>query len=197
MLRAQSEPSHTQVEVIKDLTSLLESELASLSPTDTSETGERILAQLAIHRSILAPIRRVPVELLSEIFSRVVHASPLRTLPVATTLSHICSAWINIARAHAALWTKLVVKTLRDFDDYHELFLPLTKQMPLELRCDDREILKDLWDRNAPYASRWRCIELEGRLSMLPDLQVLCMENLERLEIDVYDAPISRDLECS
>ena len=44
MLRAQSEPSHTQVEVIKDLTSLLESELASLSPTDTSETGERILA---------------------------------------------------------------------------------------------------------------------------------------------------------
>ncbi|KAI4526914.1 hypothetical protein K525DRAFT_187991 [Schizophyllum commune Loenen D] len=194
MLRAQFEPSHTQIEVIKDLTSLSESELACLSPTDTSETGDRILAQLAIHRSILAPIRRVPVELLSEIFSRVVHASPLRTLPVATTLSHICSAWRNIARAHAALWTKLVVKTLRDFDDYHELFLPLTKQMPLELQCDDREILKDLWDRIAPYASRWRRIELEGRLSMLPDLQVLYMENLERLVVDVYDAPISRDL---
>ncbi|KAI5829867.1 hypothetical protein K523DRAFT_372607 [Schizophyllum commune Tattone D] len=165
LLRAQSEPSHTQIEVIKDLTSLLE---------------EKILAQLAIHRSILAPIRRLPVELLSEIFSRVVNASALRNLPAATTLSHICSAWRNI--------------TLRDFDDYHELFLPLTKQMPLELRCDDREVLKDLWDRIAPYASRWRCIELEGRLSMLPDLQVLCMETLERLAVDVYDAPISRDL---
>ncbi|KAL1715581.1 hypothetical protein EV715DRAFT_207120 [Schizophyllum commune] len=194
MLRAQFEPSHTQIEVIKDLTSLLESELACLSPTDTSETREKILAQLAIHRSLLAPIRRLPVELLFEIFSRIVNAYPLRTLPVATTLSHICSVWRNIVRAHAALWTKLVVKTLRDFDDYHDLFLPLTKQMPLELRCDDREVLKDLWDRIAPYASRWRCIELEGRLSTLPDLQVLCMENLERLEIDVYDAPISRDL---
>ncbi|KAI4526897.1 hypothetical protein K525DRAFT_264660 [Schizophyllum commune Loenen D] len=193
MLRTYAEPSLTQIAAISEYTALLESELSRLSPDDT-HTRNRILSQLDIHRSILAPIRRLPIEILSHIFSLVVRESPLRTLQVATTISHVCTTWRNVARRHAALWTKVIVATLRDFDEYCETFLPLTKQVPLELRCDVREIQEDLWDRIAPYASRWRRIKLEGRLSTLQDLRVVFMENLERLVIDAYGAPLLAEI---
>ncbi|KAL1699607.1 hypothetical protein EV121DRAFT_283976 [Schizophyllum commune] len=193
MLRTYAEPSLTQIAAISEYTALLKSELSRLSPDDT-HTRNRILSQLDIHRSILAPIRRLPVEILSHIFSLVVRENPLCTLQVATTISHVCTTWRNVARRHAALWTKVIVATLRDFDEYCETFLPLTKQVPLELRCDVREIQEDLWDRIAPYASRWRRIKLEGRLSTLQDLRVLFMENLERLVIDDYGAPLSAEI---
>ncbi|KAL1690200.1 hypothetical protein GGG16DRAFT_56091 [Schizophyllum commune] len=193
MLREYAEPSPIQVESINWITFLLESDLRTLPPDDTL-TRTRILEQLDINRSILAPIRRLPVELLSYIFSLVVKESPLRTVNIAVTFARICTSWRKIARGHAALWTTVVVNTPGGFDDYRELFLPLTKDMPLDLRCDDREILGDLWDRMAPYASRWRRITLEARLSMLPDLKVLYMERLERLVVFAYDATASSEL---
>ncbi|KAI5828013.1 hypothetical protein K523DRAFT_321699 [Schizophyllum commune Tattone D] len=188
MLRTYAEPSPIQIAAINEYTPLLESILSSL-PTNDASTRDRILAQLDIHRSFIAPIRRLPVELLSYIFSLVVEESPLRTLKIAVTLSRICISWRKVARGHAALWTTVVVETLDGFDEYRELFLPLTKDMLLDLRCDHREILGDLWDRMAPYASRWRRITLEARLSMLPGLQVLYMERLERLVVFACDAP--------
>ncbi|KAL1690495.1 hypothetical protein GGG16DRAFT_103033 [Schizophyllum commune] len=193
MLRTYFEPSHMQVKTINWLTFLLESELRTLPPDDAL-TRTRILDQLDINRSILAPIRRVPVELLSYIFSLIVKESPLRTLNIAVTLSRICIAWRQVARAHAALWTTVYVENLVDFDDYCELFLPLTKDMTLELRCDNPEILLDLWDRMTLYTSRWRRITLGAHLSALPDLKVLHMEKLERLVAFAYDAPNSADL---
>ncbi|KAL1713645.1 hypothetical protein EV715DRAFT_211271 [Schizophyllum commune] len=193
MLRTHVEPSRFQISVIDWTTSLLNSELEYL-PLDDYPTRAEVLAQLDVNRSILSPIRRLPVELLSYIFSLVVNGYPLRTLNVAVTLSRICAYWRKTARGHAALWTTVVVETPNNFDEYCEMFLPLTGNMPLDLRCDKREILGDLWDRIAPYASRWRRITLEGRLSKLPDLKVLYMENLQRLVIDAYDAPLSAEL---
>ncbi|KAL1713079.1 hypothetical protein EV715DRAFT_296431 [Schizophyllum commune] len=190
MLRTYAEPSSIQIAAIEVYTPLLESKLESLHPSDI-RSRDRILAQLDIHRSILAPVRRLPVELLSEIFSRVQKMTPLRTLQVATVMSHVCFTWRTVARGHGALWTKVVVKTMDDFDKYCERFLPISGKVPLELRGDDREILGDLWDRIALYAPRWRRITLMADLSMLPDLQVLYMENLERLVIDAYGAPTS------
>ncbi|KAL1715532.1 hypothetical protein EV715DRAFT_207256 [Schizophyllum commune] len=193
MLRTYAEPSPIQIAAISDYTPLLESYYGSLPPHD-APTRDSILAQLDIHRSILAPIRRLPVELLSYIFSLVVEESPVRTINIAVTLSCICTTWRKVARGHAALWTTVVVETLGGFDEYRELFLPLTKDMPLDLRCDHREILGDLWDRMAPYASRWRRITLEARLNTLPDLKVLYMERLERLVVFAHDAPLSPEL---
>ncbi|KAL1729864.1 hypothetical protein EV714DRAFT_284564 [Schizophyllum commune] len=189
MLRTYSKPSHIQIELINWLTFLLESELRSIPPDDTLTS--KILNQLAINRSILAPIRRLPIELLSEIFFLVLEESPLRSLQAATTMSHVCRGWRNVTRELGALWTKVVVETLDDFEEYCERFLPMTNHLPLELRCDNPDIIWDLWDVMAPYASRWRRITLGARLSMLQDLKVLYMERLERLVIFAYDAPIS------
>ncbi|KAL1703643.1 hypothetical protein EV121DRAFT_292157 [Schizophyllum commune] len=169
-------------------------DITPLPLDDTFRTRPRILAQQDTHQSILAPSHRLPTELLSDIFTRVAQAFPLRSLRVAVTLSRICSTWRKVARGHAVLWTKVVVETPRDFDKYCQLFLSLTKELPLELRCNDREILRDLWDRMALYASRWRRITLEGRLSMLPDLKVVYMENLERLVVDAYGTPVSSEV---
>lgn len=193
MLRTYSEPSHIQIQTIDWHTFLLESKLR-LIPLDDTPTRKKILDQLAINRSILAPIRRLPVEIQSEIFSCVQRLSPLRSLQVMTVISHVCYTWRAAARGHGTLWTKVVVEKLGDFDDYCERYLPMTRAVPLELRCDNREILPDLWDLIAPYASRWRRITLVADLSMLPNLKVLYMENLERLIVDAYDAPLSAGL---
>ncbi|KAL1673695.1 hypothetical protein EV122DRAFT_222138 [Schizophyllum commune] len=193
MLRTYAEPFSMQIAAIKEYTSVLKQKLSSHPPNDVF-TRERILAQLDIHRSILAPVRSLPVELLSEIFCRVQNASPLRALQAATVISHVCFTWRTVARGHGLLWTKVIVETMNHFDDYCERFLPIAGPALLELRCDDREILWDLWDRITPYASRWRRVSLEGRLSKLPDLKVLYMENLERLAVDAYDAPMSAEL---
>ncbi|KAL1690196.1 hypothetical protein GGG16DRAFT_103217 [Schizophyllum commune] len=193
MLRANDLPNDLKIQAINEQISLLESGFGSIPLCDTP-TREKILAQLNIQWAILAPIRRLPVEILSDVFSRVVKAFPLRTLQVSSTLASVCVTWRKVTRGHAALWTRLIVKTLRDFDRYEQYFLPLTKHLPLDLRCEERKILSDLWERIVPYASRWRSVILEGRLSMLPDLKVLCMERLERLVVDAYDAPTSAEL---
>ncbi|KAI4522048.1 hypothetical protein K525DRAFT_284147 [Schizophyllum commune Loenen D] len=193
MLRTCSRPSHIQIETINDLTSLLEYRLASLAPNDTS-TRKRILTQLDIHRSLLTPIRRLPVELICHIFYFAAYESPLLALHVAVTISRVCTVWREIVHGLTELWTKVVVQSVPDFDDYCELFLPLTQGKPPDLRCDDRKILRSLWDRIVLCASRWRTLSLEGQLSMLPDLQVLYMESLERLVVDAYGAPMSADL---
>ncbi|KAI5886832.1 uncharacterized protein SCHCODRAFT_02692695 [Schizophyllum commune H4-8] len=193
MLRTYAEPSPIQVAAINEYTPLLESKLKSLPPHDAF-TRKRILTQLDIHRSILAPIRRLPKELLIEIFFLLAYESSLRTLQVAATIAGVCAVWRAVAHGLTKLWTKLVVKSLRDIERYCQLFLPLARENLPDLRFDDPMILGSLWDGIEPYASTWRSLSIEGRLSMLPDLKVLYMENLERLIVDAYDAPSSQDL---
>ncbi|KAL1734949.1 hypothetical protein EV714DRAFT_201376, partial [Schizophyllum commune] len=194
MLRTYAEPSPIQIAAVNDYTALLVSKLRSL-PQNDNHTRDRILAQLDIQRSILAPVRRLPKELLIDIFFRVANKTPLRSLNAAVTLSQVCAVWRAVAHGLSKLWTKLVVKSLSDFDEYCELFLPITtKERRPGLRCDDPEIISHLWNRIEPYASCWGSITLVGRLSKLPDLQVLHMENLERLVVDAYDAPGSSEL---
>ncbi|KAL1713981.1 hypothetical protein EV715DRAFT_295606 [Schizophyllum commune] len=193
MLRTYVEPAHIQIAAIEVYTPLLESKLVSLHPNDPSNR-KRVLAQLDIHRSILAPIRRLPVELLSEIFFQAAYESPLQTLQVAVTIARVCSIWRRVAHSRRGLWTRVVVRSLRDFQKYVELFLPLAKDDLLDLRCDNHRILRSLWEFIEVYASQWRFISFEGRLRTLPDLKVLFMENLERLVVDAYDAPASSEL---
>ncbi|KAL1711787.1 hypothetical protein EV715DRAFT_278353 [Schizophyllum commune] len=194
MLRTYAKPTSVQIAGINECTALLVSKLRSL-PLNDNYTRDRILAQLGIHRSILAPVRRLPKELLIDMFFRVANKTPLRTLNVAVTLSQVCAVWRAVAHGLPKLWTKLVVNSLSDIDQYCELLLPITtKERRPGLRCDDPEILGRLWNRIEPYASCWGSITLVGRLSKLPDLQVLHMENLERLVVDAYDAPGSSEL---
>ncbi|KAL1673700.1 hypothetical protein EV122DRAFT_222123 [Schizophyllum commune] len=190
MLRTYSEPSSLQIAAINEYTPLLESNLRSLPPHYAS-TRDRILAQLDIHRSLLAPIRRLPKELLINIFFLVASESPLRTLYVAVTFARVCAVWRAVAHGLTQLWTRLVVESLSDFDQYCELFLPLTGERLSDIRCDEPRILGPLWDGIELYASCWRSVTLGSPLSVLPDLKVLYMENLERLTVDAYDAPLS------
>ncbi|KAL1673709.1 hypothetical protein EV122DRAFT_222136 [Schizophyllum commune] len=193
MLRTYSEPSRIQIAAIHEYTPLLELKLSSLPSNGITRT--MILDQLDIHQAILAPIRRLPKELLIDIFFRVANESPFRTLYVAVTLARVCAVWRAVAHGLSKLWSRLVVKSISDFDQYCELFLPITREPNLPgLRCDDPALLKRLWDRVEPYASCWRSITLESQLSALPDLKVLHMENLERLTVNAYDAPLFSDL---
>ncbi|KAI5899419.1 uncharacterized protein SCHCODRAFT_02523922 [Schizophyllum commune H4-8] len=198
-LRANEPLTGIQIAGIKDLTSQLESELAKLHRYDTTtdRIRKKILEQLAIHRCLVSPIRRLPEEIMAHIFSLAVDEpeEPERSLPTAIAVSRVCFNWRRVARDHASLWTTVVVEDeLAEFKKYEELYLPLTKELPLEVSCEQAKILWDLWDCIAPYASRLRSIVAVGFLKVMPDLKVLYTENLERLAVYALQAPDFKDL---
>ncbi|KAI4526682.1 hypothetical protein K525DRAFT_188519 [Schizophyllum commune Loenen D] len=199
MLRANEPLNDIQVAGIDDLTSQLESELARLRGYDTTtdRIRKKILEQLAIHRSLMSPFRRLPDELMAHIFSFVVDEvdeDKLR-LPAAITVSRVCFTWRRVARDYAHLWTTVAVEEkVKEFKKWQELYLPLTKEAPLELVCEDASLLWELWDCAAPYASRWRSMDVVGYLKQLPDLKVLYTENLERLAVEAHEGPASKEL---
>ncbi|PBK85619.1 hypothetical protein ARMGADRAFT_1169387 [Armillaria gallica] len=61
-------------------------------------------------KSVLSPIRRLPAEILMEIF---LHASPLRVTDTTSDpwiLSHVCSTWRTIATVHCPeLWSDITI----------------------------------------------------------------------------------------
>ncbi|KAG8830465.1 hypothetical protein FRC17_004837 [Serendipita sp. 399] len=60
-------------------------------------------------RGLLHPVRRVPGELLAQIFETVVHGQRYTAFHDATTLSHVCRAWRSAAIDHSSLWTTIRV----------------------------------------------------------------------------------------
>ncbi|KAJ7758718.1 hypothetical protein B0H16DRAFT_1416183 [Mycena metata] len=142
------------------------------------------------YKSIVAPIRRLPPELLIEIFDLCGHpsAADLNLLPV----SQVCSYWRRIAVGTPSLWSHLDldVKLWRSSGLTSRTLLarldsslqrggnvPLTLQVDLQ-RDDpyDINIVKTL----VKYAPRWRHLHFSGELesfafltSVTPDLPLL------------------------
>ncbi|KAL1676965.1 hypothetical protein EV122DRAFT_215194 [Schizophyllum commune] len=199
MLRANEPLNDIQTAGIDNLTSQLESELAKLRGYDTAtdRIRKKILEQLAIHRSLVSPIRRLPDEVLARIFSFAVYEPEEieKSLPAAIAVSRVCCTWRRVARDHAPLWTTMAVEDkVAEFKKYEELYLPLAKELPLEVNCEEAKILWFLWDCIAPYASRLRSLGVVGLLKTLPDLKVLYTENLERLDVYALQVPESKEL---
>ncbi|KAI4521781.1 hypothetical protein K525DRAFT_200365 [Schizophyllum commune Loenen D] len=106
-------------------------------------------AQIALHDALLAPCRKLPSELLSEIFLLALPdswddaAAGLRRLNVA----HVCLSWRRIALSTSRIWT-----TLRFFSGYNDLAkhaAAVTAEMrkagnvPLDLTVDG--LLPEMW----------------------------------------------------
>ncbi|KAJ6563604.1 hypothetical protein DFH09DRAFT_477879 [Mycena vulgaris] len=121
---------------------LLDEALAFLSRRHAA-----LLASLNAHKSIVSPIRRLPPELLGEIFSFSVHATyslrgvsgpPCRRAP--WLLAHVCSRWAAVALASPVLWTmvSLDLDRLKAAEDgavsMTNVWLERSKDLPMTLR---------------------------------------------------------------
>ncbi|KAL1698915.1 hypothetical protein EV121DRAFT_187025, partial [Schizophyllum commune] len=72
--------------------------------SQTGSAREQIVAQLAIGRSLVAPIRRLPGEILVEIFIQYYKAeksSPTKMISYA--VAPVCYTWWMVARSATAL----------------------------------------------------------------------------------------------
>ncbi|KDQ61995.1 hypothetical protein JAAARDRAFT_190695 [Jaapia argillacea MUCL 33604] len=119
--------------------------------------------------SLLAPIRRLPPEILSKIFTHTlssgfVHLS-IHRLPV--LLTHVCSYWRQIALSTSTLWSSLII----DPHDDEELarirpildgFLVHSGTAPLSTCLILRNLLggRDLVDSVVRHAPRWNSFSI-------------------------------------
>ncbi|KAL1695043.1 hypothetical protein GGG16DRAFT_86742 [Schizophyllum commune] len=160
-------------------------------------------SQLAINASILAPIRRLPQELLSHIFVLfAMEIDPcMRAHTIRDTVARVCREWYTVARSTPRLWT-YISSTLHDLPpsspSRYSAQAALAGGLPLHLEHgvgdEDYEIddvlLESFLEELLPYASRWQCIRLNssgaffaafhvGELIALEEAQIYVLPPLE------------------
>ncbi|KAF5327623.1 hypothetical protein D9619_004634 [Psilocybe cf. subviscida] len=78
---------------------------------DLAKEHERLLSYIEAHRALLAPVRRLPVEVLQEIFQHCVpekvEETVVDTRYAPVLLTHICRSWRRIATATPVLWSSV------------------------------------------------------------------------------------------
>ncbi|KAJ3527443.1 hypothetical protein NMY22_g9788 [Coprinellus aureogranulatus] len=126
--------------------STLDSEIQQLQQAlDTCRARQRKLGDaVQAHKSLLSPIRRLPEELLQQIFllCRTAHRMPLLSQDEAPLLlTRICRDWRNLALSTPALWDSIHIPIPYNFAEeqiqFHlrraERWLDMAKQSPLSI----------------------------------------------------------------
>ncbi len=74
------------------------------------------LAEIASLRDLVDPVRRMPVEILSEIFKHYCESDdePPRNAATQLTLSHVCLSWRQVARATPRFGPRYVFEIIGD-----------------------------------------------------------------------------------
>ncbi|KAJ3511790.1 hypothetical protein NMY22_g15540 [Coprinellus aureogranulatus] len=147
----------------------------------------RLKTAVDAHRSLLSPMRRLPAEVLQQIFllCRAAHRMPLlRKEEAPILLTRVCSAWRNLALDTPHLWDSIhipipngITKPSAQFHvNRAERWLERTKQVPLSISIwsprekieDGEEFLKQFLRRNVlDRATRIRRLELELNYTLL------------------------------
>ncbi|KAL1666588.1 hypothetical protein GGF50DRAFT_50249 [Schizophyllum commune] len=149
---------------------------------------DEALAQLQTVRSMLSPIRRLPNELLSEIFLETLrHYNFCLRMNAARTLASVCATWRETARAMPALWvrvdyTRCSLESLRPLLDMHAA---LATPLPLKLHSsiDRPGRVQNLLSLTPDYSTRWGQLSLTLKrntfnMELKPDLS-----SLERADV--------------
>ena len=110
LLRDGVAPSPLDRELVNEYSRLLTTELGRVDAciSQTGSARDQIVAQLAIGRSLVAPIRRLPGEILVEIFIQYYKAEKSNpTKMISYAVAPVCYTWWLVARSATALWTNI------------------------------------------------------------------------------------------
>ncbi|KAJ7648200.1 hypothetical protein DFH06DRAFT_573665 [Mycena polygramma] len=145
-----------------------------------------IVESIHQHQSITSPIRRIPAELVCEIFL-LAWASEDAVNKPPWYLGHICRLWRNYAVSYPALWISLTVgpsvgPTLWRLKE--QLLRSANAAIDIVWRCaDDHPRLMDLL---RPHSSRWRTLRFEDcgleHFDWLHSVEG-CLDRLQRVEV--------------
>ncbi|KAI5889223.1 uncharacterized protein SCHCODRAFT_02548994 [Schizophyllum commune H4-8] len=150
-------------------------------------------SQLELNQSLVAPVRRLPSEILSKIFVYHARLSPSlaeQTLYTTCTVAHVCCAWRAAARGTLQLWTP--ISSTAPFPgcsiasgDVFEAQLELSGVLPVQLShtVHDDLILERFLAVLGPHSSRWQPVTLRGSCNLLRSLPKYYLPQLEEVSI--------------
>ena len=119
-------------------------------------------------QSFLAPIRRLPIELLAEIFVIAIEGYGQNRFD----MMRVCRAWRATILSMARIWSRLTIRPSTSREQV-EFVVERTKQVPLDVSIDSESIYRPCWvprEGERAYAglalvmntmSRWRCLTIE------------------------------------
>lgn len=159
---------------------------------------ERALGNIAKLRAKIAPIRKVPAELLVETFSLVAYGGELISPPSSyrkdvLRMSQVCTFWRQLVHNTPRLWTAFCDIRGGRKKKFSEQYLALMQTwitrsapfpIPIHISCDApgvERVLKSLF----PSANRWKSLHLDcNRLSSLATLPPGSLEMLEKVHLE-------------
>ncbi|KAK7462904.1 hypothetical protein VKT23_007483 [Stygiomarasmius scandens] len=169
-------------------------------------------SKLALIKHALAPVRTLPLEIISLIFQhyvqyRVYHDWELNSryykyLPPAVLLSHVCSAWRRILLHLPSIWTYIPVYAIPSRQALPERDILASWLSHSDPLCVDVNInshstenfleftFPSYLDCLLPSSARWRCLNLSIPSRFLQHLlarPAISAPNLERLSINTTD----------
>ncbi|KAJ7849799.1 hypothetical protein B0H14DRAFT_861269 [Mycena olivaceomarginata] len=166
-------PLESQIPLIRDIISdgqtefdELEAILAQLIPR-RNEVAERVRQ----HRAVLSAVRRVPPELIGDIFALTLSdnddASATANKPP-WYLGHICRSWRHAALSYPRLWSYIAVPSFLASKD-SPLLSGIQAQLfrsasgPLDIRWPfvQDEVNSDLLELVLPHSNRWRSLTFD------------------------------------
>ncbi|KAJ6463148.1 hypothetical protein C8R47DRAFT_1026768 [Mycena vitilis] len=164
---------------------------------------DEVTQRVQRYTAVLSPVRRVPPEIISEIFSWILPQSRrvVGSVPIGAPwyLGHISSRWRDTALALPSLWTSITVFHTQDYPCNEASLLSMVHtqlvrsanasiQVDFEWRVDGEKAAPFL-DALHPHASRWASLRLLRCYSSYQVLQSLRpargrLSQLNALEID-------------
>ncbi|TRM58141.1 hypothetical protein BD626DRAFT_634221 [Schizophyllum amplum] len=140
-----------------------------------SALHRRLVAEIQLERA--APVRRLPAELLSEIFIYLAE-SDLRGYRsakegksyavqlIAVTVACVCVSWRAVVLGTPRLWSRITVdEQTRHLDVYVRTCITRSGQHELEITCTASRHLPAVLSHILPHARRWRSITFCGVLN--------------------------------
>ncbi|KAJ7649066.1 hypothetical protein DFH06DRAFT_996807, partial [Mycena polygramma] len=149
LIESNAAPSGIESQLTMGYIGELETQVASLDEAMASISRRRteLLQSVEAHKVVLSPIRRVPPEILGEIFSFIVHATfyfndinrvkLLASRHAPWLLARVCRHWSAVALATPSLWS-MVSLDLASLGEHGavsmtELGLQRSRSMPLNV----------------------------------------------------------------
>ncbi|KAI5831743.1 hypothetical protein K523DRAFT_414787 [Schizophyllum commune Tattone D] len=197
-------PSASEVQRIHAMSHELSSEVSHIDAEVERLHGlrKRVLTQLDVHKSITSPVRRLPLELLSEVFT-MLYDEEMESWDKAYIaiyiLSRVCSTWRALVRGTPRLWVEIPTLVRKPRDRYcphiHHLadHISLSGSLPLRLShhepADDGLLERFLLELR-PHLPRIAYLDIDGTCHYLAIKRgLLDLPNLVEATLVLNGAP--------
>ncbi|KAJ7593928.1 hypothetical protein C8J56DRAFT_424281 [Mycena floridula] len=196
LISSNRAPSDSEENVIRQAISCSKQEIQALDVQiaevrdrleELLEARQHLVSNLAIHQTILSPIRRIPPEILSDIFEFYVLDAPLAADQGAWLLAKVCADWKSITDTSPRVWAHIKIgMSTRRKSCVLQQHLVRSRKCPLNITfMSERQEENVLLDVLKEHSDRWQHVVLHISISayrglssirgLLPSLRSLCL----------------------